>query len=198
MILHMKELVLLTGLVLTAFIGIAQEKPEGLFISSKAPDFKGKDQDGNEIRLKDLLKKGKVVLVFYRGQWCPYCNKALSRLQDSLQFIIDKGASLVAVSPEKPENVKLMVEKTKASYPVLHDEGLKIMKAYDVEFEMEENTVTRYRNAGIDIEKNNGSNGRYLPVPAVFIIDKESTVTYRFFEIDYKKRPSVKEILGNL
>ena len=136
----MKELVLLTGLVLTAFIGIAQEKPEGLFISSKAPDFKGKDQDGNEIRLKDLLKKGKVVLVFYRGQWCPYCNKALSRLQDSLQFIIDKGASLVAVSPEKPENVKLMVEKTKASYPVLHDEGLKIMKAYDVEFEMEENT----------------------------------------------------------
>ncbi len=194
----MKELVLLTGLVLTAFIGIAQEKPEGLFISSKAPDFKGKDQDGNEIRLKDLLKKGKVVLVFYRGQWCPYCNKALSRLQDSLQFIIDKGASLVAVSPEKPENVKLMVEKTKASYPVLHDEGLKIMKAYDVEFEMEENTVTRYRNAGIDIEKNNGSNGRYLPVPAVFIIDKESTVTYRFFEIDYKKRPSVKEILGNL
>ena len=119
-------------------------------------------------------------------------------MQDSLQFIKDKGAALVAVSPEKPENVAVTVEKTKAEYPILYDEGLKIMKAYDVEFEMEENTVTRYRNAGLDIEKNNGANGRFLPVPAVYIIDKESTVTYRFFEPDYKKRPSVKELLNNL
>lgn len=176
----------------------AQEAPEGLFIGSKAPDFKATDQNGKEVRLKDLLKKGKVVLVFYRGQWCPYCNKALSRLQDSLQLITDKGATLVAVSPEKQENVAITVEKTKAEYPVLHDEGLKIMKAYDVEYEMQENTVTRYRNAGLDIEKINGENGKFLPVPAVYIIDKESTVTYRFFETDYKKRPSVKEILDNL
>lgn len=194
----MKNTVLSICFSLAAYTLMAQEKPEGLFIASKAPDFKAKDQFGNEIRLKDLLKKGKVVLVFYRGQWCPYCNKELSRLQDSLQFIKDKGAALVAVSPEKPENVALTVEKTKAEYSILYDEGLKIMKAYDVEFEMEENTVTRYRNAGLDIEKNNGANGRYLPVPAVFIIDKESTVTYRFFEPDYKKRPSVKELLNNL
>ncbi|HQV60192.1 MAG: AhpC/TSA family protein [Chitinophagaceae bacterium] len=194
----MKNTVLFICFLLSAYTVIAQEKPEGLFISSKAPDFKAKDQFGNEIRLKDLLKKGKVVLVFYRGQWCPYCNKELSRLQDSLQFIRDKGAEVVAVSPEKPENVAVTVEKTKAEYPILYDEGLKIMKAYDVEFEMEENTVTRYRNAGLDIEKNNGANGRFLPVPAVYIIDKESTVTYRFFEPDYKKRPSVKELLKNL
>ncbi len=194
----MKNTVLSICFLLAAYTVMAQEKPEGLFIASKAPDFKAKDQFGNEIRLKELLKKGKVVLVFYRGQWCPYCNKELSRLQDSLQFIKDKGAALVAVSPEKPENVALTVEKTKAEYSILYDEGLKIMKAYDVEFEMEENTVTRYRNAGLDIEKNNGANGRYLPVPAVFIIDKESTVTYRFFEPDYKKRPSVKELLNNL
>lgn len=176
----------------------AQEAPEGLFISSKAPDFKAKDQNGNEIRLKDLLKKGKVVLVFYRGQWCPYCNKELSHLQDSLQFIKDKGATLVAVTPEKPEMVSQTVEKTKAEYSILYDEGLKIMKAYDVEFEVPENTLLRYRNAGLDIEKNNGANGKFLPVPAVYIIDKESTVTYRFFEPDYKKRPSVKELLDNL
>lgn len=194
----MKNTVLFICFLLSVYTVIAQEKPEGLFISSKAPDFKAKDQFGNEIRLKDLLKKGKVVLVFYRGQWCPYCNKELSRLQDSLQFIRDKGAEVVAVSPEKPENVVVTVEKTKAEYPILYDEGLKIMKAYDVEFEMEENTVTRYRNAGLDVEKNNGANGRFLPVPAVYIIDKESTVTYRFFEPDYKKRPSVKELLKNL
>lgn len=176
----------------------AQEAPEGLFIASKAPDFKAKDQNGKEVRLKDLLKQGKVVLVFYRGYWCPYCNKELSRLQDSLQLIKDKGATLIAISPEKPENITKTVEKTKAEYSILYDEGLKIMKAYEVEFEVPENTITRYRNSGIDLEKNNGGNGKYLPVPAIYIIDKESTVTYRFFEPDYKKRPSVLEILKNL
>jgi len=179
-------------------IASAQEAPEGLFIGSKAPDFKAKDQNGNEVRLKDLLKKGKVVLVFYRGQWCPYCNRELSRIQDSIQLIKDKGAIVLAVSPEKQESITATVEKTKAEYPVLYDEGLKIMKAYDVEFEVPENTITRYRNANIDIEKNNGANGKYLPVPAVYIIDKESTVTYRFFDSDYKKRPWVKDLLNNL
>jgi peroxiredoxin len=195
----MKKLVSFISLVLVFFIAAsAQSAPEGLFIASKAPDFRAKDQHGTEIRLKDLLKEGKVVLVFYRGEWCPYCNKELSGLQDSLQFIKDKKAILIAVSPEKPENILKTVEKTKAEYSILYDEGLKIMKAYDVEFEVPENTLTRYRNSGIDIEKNNGKNGKYLPVPAVFIIDKESTVTYRFFEPDYKKRPSVLEILNNL
>lgn len=176
----------------------AQEAPEGLFIASKAPDFRAKDQAGNEVRLKDLLKKGKVVLVFYRGYWCPYCNKELSRIQDSIGLIRSKGATVVAVSPEMPENVAKTVEKTKADYPVVYDEGMKIMKAYDVEYEMQENTVTRYRNAGLDIEKINGANGKNLPVPAIYIIDKESKITYRFFEPDYKKRPSVREILDNL
>jgi peroxiredoxin len=194
----MKRLILFFSVTLLVSSLVAQEAPEGLFIASKAPDFKANDQNGKEVRLKDLLKKGKVVLVFYRGQWCPYCNKELSRLQDSLQFIIDKGATLVAVSPEIPENISKTIEKTKATYSVLYDNGMKIMKAYDVEYELPENTVTRYRNAGLDIEKSNGANGKYLPVPAVYIIDKESTITYRFFEPDYKKRPSVLDILKNL
>ena len=86
----------------------------------------------------------------------------------------------------------------KAEYSVLYDDELKIMKSYDVAFEVPENTITRYRNANIDIEKINGKNGKWLPVPAVYIIDKESTVIYRFFETDYKKRPSVAELLRNL
>ena len=191
--------ILITLLVLFYLTEInGQEKPEGLFIGSKAPDFKAKDQDGNDVRLKDLLKKGKVVLVFYRGYWCPYCNRELSRLQDSLIQIQEKGATVVAVSPEMPAQIKQTVEKTKAAYPVIYDEGLKIMKGYEVEYELEETTLARYRSSGLDIEKNNGTNGKYLPVPAVYIIDKESTVTYRFFDTDYKKRPSVAEILRNL
>ncbi len=194
----MKRFVLLVSLALSVYVSSAQEAPEGLFIASKAPDFKGTDQNGKEVRLKDLLKKGKVVLVFYRGQWCPYCNRELSKLQDSLQFIVDKGATLIAVSPESSENISKTVEKTKATYSILHDKDLKIMKSYEVEYEVPENTVTRYRNTGIDLEKANGTNGKYLPVPAIYVIDKESTVTYRFFEPDYKKRPNVKDILANL
>ena len=105
-----------------SFLSHSQEAPEGLFISSKAPDFRAKDQHGTEIHLKDLLKQGKVVLVFYRGQWCPYCNRELSRLQDSLYLIKDKGATLIAVGPEQPENVTKTVEKTKAEYSILYDE----------------------------------------------------------------------------
>jgi len=195
---NMKKIFFLLPLILALLQAGAQEKPEGLFIGSKAPDFKATDQDGKDVRLKDLLKKGKVVLVFYRGYWCPYCNRELSRLQDSLAQILEKGATVVAISPEKPEGVKQTVEKTKASYPVLYDQGMKIMKGYDVEYEVEENTLARYRSSGLDIEKNNGENGKFLPVPAVYIIDKESTVTYRFFDADYRKRPSIKDILANL
>ncbi|MCG2617032.1 AhpC/TSA family protein [Terrimonas sp. NA20] len=191
----MKKLTALFTALFCALILSAQEAPEGLFLNSKAPEFKAKDQDGKEVRLKDLLKKGKVVLVFYRGEWCPYCNKFLQKLEDSLSLIKEKGATLVAVTPELPENIGKTVTKTKAEFPILHDEDLKIMKAYDVEFEVPENTLTRYRNSGIKIDENNGKNGNFLPVPAVYVINKESTVVYRFFNQDYKKRPNVKEIL---
>ncbi len=194
----MKKTILLSALLLSTLFLFAQEAPEGLFLNSKAPDFKAKDQNGNDVRLKDLLKKGKVVLVFYRGEWCPYCNKNLQKLSDSLQLVKDKGATVVAITPETPESIAKTVEKTKANFSIIHDEDMKIMKAYEVEFEVPENTLKRYRNGGIKLDEVNGKNGNYLPVPATYIIDKESTITYRFFNTDYKKRPSVKEILDNL
>ena len=194
----MKKILTLSLIILAVGLVSAQEAPEGLFLNSKAPDFKARDQHGNDVRLKDLLKKGKVVLVFYRGEWCPYCNKNLKKLSDSLQLIRDKGATLVAVSPESSESMAKTVEKTNAQFSILHDENLKIMKAYEVEYELSENILKRYRNGGIKIDEVNGKNGNYLPIPATYIIDKDSNITYRFFNQDYKKRPSVKEILDNL
>src|SRR5258705_7802106 len=177
----------------------AQEKPEGLFINSKAPDFKATDQYGNEIRLKDVLKDSFVVLIFYRGQWCPYCNKQLKKLEDSLQLIKDKGAKLIAVTPEKNEYILKTIEKTKASYSLIYDKEMKIMKAYAVAFEVDERTVSRYKNADIDLATANGQKDKvYLPVPAVYIINREGTILYRFFDADYKKQPTVQEILENL
>ncbi len=177
----------------------AQEKPEGLFINSKAPDFKAADQYKNEIRLKDVLRDSLVVLVFYRGQWCPFCNRQLKKLEDSLSFIKSKGARLIAVTPERPEYISKTIEKTNASYPLLYDKDMKIMKAYAVSFEVDEKTVSRYKNADIDLAEANGQKEKvYLPIPAVYIISKEGTILYRYFDTDYKKRPSVKEIISNL
>lgn len=195
----MKKLFLIALLSLPFAYLHAQDKPEGLFIHSKAPGFTAKDQNDASIRLKDLTKKGNVVLIFYRGNWCPYCSKQLMRLEDSLQLIRDKGAQLIAVTPETQEGISKTIEKTKASFPILYDEGLKIMKAYDVNFQVDERTVARYKSANIDLLANNGKlNGANLPVPAVFIINKQGLIIYRYFDADHKKRPSVKEILENL
>ena len=192
-------------LVLAIFLGItvnlcAQEKPEGLFINSKAPDFKAKDQNGNEIVLKDLRKKGPVVIIFYRGYWCPYCNKELQKLEDSLQAIRDKGAQLIAITPEKPEGIAKTIEKTKVSYSIISDEDLKIMKGYRVAFQVDDKALARYKMASIDLAANNGHKPGdvYLPVPAVYIINKDGEVSYRFFNPDYKNQASVNEILKNL
>jgi len=177
----------------------AQEKPEGLFINSKAPDFKATDQYGKETRLKDVLRDSLVVLVFYRGQWDPYCNKYLKKLQDSVQLIKDKGARLIAVTPEKPEFIAKTIEKTNAGFPLLYDKEIKIMKAYAVAFEVDPKTVSRYKSADIDLAEASGQKDKiYLPVPAVYIISKEGTILYRYFDADYKKRPTVQEILNNL
>lgn len=190
-------------LISTLFIHqflFAQEKPEGLFINSKAPDFKAIDQYGKEVRLKDVLKDSLVVLVFYRGEWSPYCIKFIRTLEDSLQLIKDKGARLIAITPEKPGYISKTIEKTKASFPLIYDKEMKIMKAYAVAFEVDDRTVSRYKNADIDLATANGQKEKiYLPVPAVYIISKkEGTIVYRYFEFDYKKRVSVQEILNNL
>jgi len=172
--------------------------PEGLKVGDKAPEFTAKDQDGKSISLKQVLKNGPVVLLFYRGQWCPYCNKQLSHYSDSLTLLTEKGAAILAVTPETDENVKKTVTKTKAAFPILEDAGLAIMKSYKVSFAVDEKTVTRYKGYGIDLDKANVNNGANLPVPATYIIGKDGLVKYVFFNTDYKKRASVQDILNNL
>lgn len=196
-----KSVALAISLVFFSIAVSAQSEsiyPEGLKPGDVAPGFTAKDQDGKLFNLEEALKKGPVVVLFYRGQWCPYCNKQLSHFSDSLQLIKDKGATLLAVTPEIADNIKKTIEKTKTSFPVLQDEGMAIMKSYRVNFAVDEKTVTRYKNYGIDFDQANGSNGANLPVPATYIIGQDGKVKYAFFNTDYRKRVSVKEILDNL
>ncbi len=172
--------------------------PEGLKVGDKAPIFSAKNQDGKEMDLDKLLKKGEVVVLFYRGQWCPYCNQQLKKVNDSLQFISAKGATVLAITPETAENVKKTIEKTKASFSIIEDENLAIMKSYKVNFAVDENTIAKYKNYGIDFDKANGSNSANLPVPAAYIIGKDGKIKYAFFDVNYTKRASVKDIIDHL
>lgn len=172
--------------------------PEGLKTGDIAPVFSATANDGKVIDLKDELKKGSVVVMFYRGYWCPFCNKQLSQLNDSLQLITARGASVIAITPETEEGIKKTVEKTKTSIRIIEDKGLAIMMKYKVSFSVDENTVARYKNYGIDFNTANGSNGANLPVPATYIIGKDGIIKYVFFNTDYRKRASIKDILDHL
>jgi len=194
----MKQLMLSVGLFIAAITSNAQDKPKGLNVNDKAPLFSAKNQSGKMVSLKGQLKSGAVVLIFYRGQWCPYCNKQLKGLEDSLSLITAKGATLIAVTPEKQENISKTIEKTKATYSILFDDGLRIMKSYDVAFAVDEKTIEKYKGYGIDFNEANGSNGANLPVPAVYVINKEGVIVYKYFDADYRNRASVKEILDHL
>jgi peroxiredoxin len=172
--------------------------PDGLKVGDKAPLFSANDQNGETVSLKNVLEKGPVVIIFYRGQWCPFCNKYLSRLNDSLQFIAGKGAAVIAIAPETVEGVTKTIEKTKASFSIISDADMAIMKSYKVNFAVDTATVSRYKKYGIDFDAANGSNGANLPVPATYIISKEGVIKYAYFNTDYRKRPPVQELLDNL
>ncbi|KIO75005.1 hypothetical protein TH53_23085 [Pedobacter lusitanus] len=192
----MKKLVLIAiGLLFTLTVAAQNGLKEG----TKAPSFTAKDNTGKSISLNQLLKSHKaVVLFFYRGQWCPYCNLHIKQLQDSLQLLTAKGAYVVGVTPETGENINKTIEKTHASFSMIQDKGYKIMDAYDVKFVMDEGLVTKYKGYGVDLNKNNGNSDHVLPVPATYIIDHTGKITFVHFDKDYKKRASVASLLKHL
>jgi peroxiredoxin len=197
----MKKILSLSLLLLVNVVAFAQmdmQKPEGLKVGDKAPAMRGIDQNGKKVSLKDILKNGEAVLIFYRGQWCPYCNKQLSQLNDSLSYITAKGGTIITITPETADNIKKTVGKTKASFSILEDKGLVIMKDYKVSFAVDEKTIEKYKGYGIDFAKANGENGANLPVPATYIVGKNGKIKYVFFNADYSKRASVKDIVDNL
>ena len=194
----MKYMMLSIAVLLFSLVSAQSTDPTGLKVGDMAPMFTGTDNNGKVFSLEAALKKGDVVLMFYRGQWCPYCNKQMSQMNDSLSFITKKGATVVAISPEVQESVVKTIEKTKASFPVISDVQMKIMKDYKVNFAVPQTVIERYKNFGIDFNATNGENGANLPVPATYVIGKNGKIKYVFFNPDYRMRASVKDIAENL
>jgi len=173
--------------------------PLGLKIGDKAPAFKGIDQYGNHIQLSKLLKKGPVVLFFYRGYWCHYCNLALAKFQDSLQYITNKGATVVAVSAQTSENSEKIIKKHEVTFHVISDTTDKIMKAYDVLFHVTKAyQLMLWKAIQTDIKKVNEQKSAHLPVPATFVINQKGKIVWRQFNYNYSKRATIKEVLEHI
>ena len=173
--------------------------PMGLKVGDKAPDFTGYDQKGKQVEFKKLLGKGPTVLFFYRGIWCPVCNRFLQNYQDSLNLITDQGVNFIAITPESIEYVEQTVKLHNLSYTVIYDCQEKIMKDYDVMFNVTKAYQEKIlKSLSADIAKNNGRDSARLPVPATYIINKYGIIVAMQFDPDYQKRASVKWILSNL
>ncbi len=183
---------LLTGVV------TAQELTSTLQVGDIAPDFHGIDQTEDLVNLSESLLKGPVVLIFFRGSWCYYCNKHISKFQDSLEYVLEKGASVIAVSPQIPEYNHKTIRKTGATFSVIHDEGYQIMDAYHVTFTMDEKIIKKYRRFGRHIDRANANEEYILPVPATFIIGEDRVIRYIQYDPNYKNRSTVAEVLENL
>ena len=191
--------VIFLALFVFAALGVQAQSVESLLplaVGSKAPAFTAQMPDGQAVSLKEMLAKGPVVLVFYRGAWCPYCNRHLNALQDSLNMLQAKGAQVLAVTPTTLENVAKTKEKTGATFPIVSDQGMKIMQAYNVRFAMDQGTIERYKGYGMNMDKINGQNGANLPIPATYVIGQDGSIQYVHFDSNYAKRSSVKAILA--
>ena len=179
---------------------ISAEMAEGraLGVGEAAPDFTLPDIDGAPTRLSTLLARGPVVLTFYRGAWCPYCNTQLRDYQQHLAEIDASGASLVAISPQVPDSSTAMQERNELSFPVLSDVGNVVSREYGIVFQVDDDTRERYEAVGIDLAKANGTDAWELPVPATYVIGTDGIVRAAFVEADYTQRASVRQILSAL
>ena len=175
------------------------EETSGLEVGSLAPMFTASDADMQEYSLENALLDGPVVLIFYRGYWCPVCNRHLSKIQDSLNFIYEKGASVIAVSPEKPVYLEKIREKTGSEFTLLYDEAYRISDAYDVTFLPNRNQLRKYNTfLGANLKETHSDDSQRLPIPATFIIGKDGKIKWRQFDHDYRNRSLVSEILKGL
>ncbi len=164
-------------------------------VGATAPDVTLTRADGTEAHLHDLAAEEPVVLVFYRGGWCPYCNRHLAALGEIETELRDLGFRIHAVSPDKPENVAAVAAEGDFEYALYSDAPADAAKAFGLAFQVDAETYEQLLGYGIDLEAASGRDHHLLPVPAVFLIDRDAKIRFRYFNPDYKQRLSGEELL---
>ena len=173
------------------------DEVKGKMVGETIPNFTAKDQFDKTFSLSQ--EKKKTVLVFIRGQWCPYCNKYIESLQNLAPELQSKNTRLVIISPEKPEFIEKTISKTKTTYSVLFDDNYKIAELFDVLYTPEKKTTDFYeKHLGDDFKKSRSDESGRLPVSATYILDENQKIIWRHFSPDYKERASLEDILKQL
>ena len=169
-----------------------------LRVGDSAPDFALPNANGRTIRLGDLLARGPVVVSFYRGTWCPFCNLEMQALQRTLPAIASLGATLAAISPQTPDNSMSAAEKNCLTYEVLSDLGNTVARKFGIVFHLQDELRAIYDEFGLDLSEYNGDETFDLPVPATYVIDPTGTIRLAFVDPDYTRRLDPTEILATL
>lgn len=175
----------------------------------KAPAFSLKNQNGEQKNLLEYLVQGPVVLTFYRGAWCPFCNLQLKEYNDRLDEITGAGATLIAITPEKPGAVDILAESGvrqdvidmavgNVGFDVLHDAGNRVAETFGLVFDLPESHRQLLKMLQVDVEKLNGDDSYRFPDPATYVIDTSGLITWAFVPNNYRKRAEVDQILDAL
>jgi peroxiredoxin len=167
---------------------------KALKVGDRAPDFELLNAAGKKVKLSELTERGPVVLTWYRGGWCPYCNIALRGFHKSLPEIRAVGASLVALSPETPDNTLSTKEKNQLEFEVLSDRGNKVAHAFGVAYKVPKVVMDQSRGR-LDLSKHNGNDSGELPLGATYIIDRDGVIRYAFVDADYRKRAEPSDVI---
>ena len=182
--------------------GIASVGESGVLDKAKqvgeiAPDFKLDNALGKPVALSDYLKKGKVVLTWYRGGWCPYCNLTLQQLQREVPDFKANGANLIALTPELPDKSMSTVEKHNLQFEVLSDVGNEIAKTFGIVFKLADDVAEIY-NASFGMRTYNGDDSNELPLAATYIINEDGKIMYAFLDADHRNRAEPSELTAFL
>lgn len=170
----------------------------GLAVGSTAPMFSLPDAHGNPVALGERLAEGPVVLSFYRGAWCPICNIELRALQAQLGAIRDRGASLVAVSPQAPDESLSFAEKLDLGFDVLSDLDQSVADSFRIRFRLSDDLIAMYEQWGLLLPEQNADGTWDLPVPATYVIDQTGVIRARHVDADYRLRMEPAAILTAL
>jgi peroxiredoxin len=171
----------------------------GLKVGEIAPDFTLPDATGKPVQLAELLKKGPVVLTFYRGAWCPYCSLQLHALKEALPRIEALGAQLVAVTPQKREMSRQQVKQSPLPFPILSDQESTVIKSYKLYYELPERLKDVYlERFEFDLADYNGKDRYVLPVPGTFVIDTNGRIVTADAKADFTQRIEPTDIIAAL
>jgi peroxiredoxin len=167
-------------------------------VGAKAPAFELQDHNGKIVSSSDLLARGKLVLCFIRGRWCPFCVGQMEAMNLVLQQIEQAGSSLVAVSPQTVKQSFFMHDQHKLRFPLLSDAGNRVARQFGLTYRVPEPQETVYRRAFVNLPFTNGDDSWELAIPATYILDRDASVLYATANEDYTERPEPSEIVGML